>query len=79
MSKYYYAAYSSHGINFTYDSPVWMVHAFSTSKERDDWVKDDDYPNGIQTRESVLSETAYKIAPDLRTQPPQSAHRVVLH
>lgn len=78
-NKYYYAAHSSHGTNFTYDSPVWMVHAFKTKKERDNWVNADDYPNGNPTRESVTAETAYKIAPDLRTERVQSAHRVVLH
>lgn len=78
MSKYYYAAYSTMGTSFTYDSPCWMVYAFKTKKERDDWVKADDYPNGNPTRESVTAEIAYKIAPDLRTEPIQSAHRVTL-
>lgn len=79
-NKYYYAGYNGYGTSFTYDSDGWVVHAFGTKKERDDWVKADGYPNGNPTRESVTAETAHKIAPDLKTQPPSNRlHRVVLH
>jgi hypothetical protein len=79
-NKHYYAAYNGYGTSFTYDSDGWTVHAFTSQAERDKWVNADDYPNGNPTRENVTAETAYKIAPDLRTQPVSSRlHRVVLH
>lgn len=78
-TKYYYAAYNSYGTSFTYDSPGWTVHAFETKKERDAWVKNDEYPNGNPTRESITAETAYRINPDLKTQYVQDIDHVVLH
>lgn len=73
MPKYFYAAYSSMGLNFTYDSPCWMVHAFTSQQERDQFTKTCD------NAETVDSKTAVKIAPELKTKKPCHAWRVVCH
>lgn len=73
MPTYHYAASNSYGTRFTYDSDGWMVHAFRDRKSRDAFVKEDS-----AHRETVDAKTAYKIAPDLRNEYPQNAHRVVV-
>lgn len=69
MNKHYYAAHSYMGLNFTYDSPCWMVYMFDTKAERDQWVKDNEYSQdtGNYVAQAVDLDTARQIAPDLRT------------
>ena len=62
MSKKYYAAYSSYGINVTYDSGGWAVHVFQTKQERDAWVAQDD-ATGTPKREAITAKQANKISP----------------
>ena len=79
MPKFYYAAHSNMGLSYTYDSPCWMVHAFTSKSERDNWVKENKYDNGNLVAEAVDGQTARKIAPELRTEHPSRAWRVVCH
>lgn len=72
--KYFYAAVSDKGLNMSYDSPCWMVHAFTTKKQRDAYVS----KHGENT-ESITATIAYKIAPDLRMTDPSGAWRVINH
>jgi hypothetical protein len=73
MAKYYYAAESDKGLSMTYDSPCWMVLAFSSSRARDAYVSDNS-----DKAESVNFPTACKIAPQLRTETPEKAWRVAI-
>lgn len=77
--RYYYAAHNSYGVNFTYDSPGWSVHAFESKAARKAWVDDDDYPNGNPTREPITAKTAYKLVPDLRTEYVPLVDEIVMH
>ena len=71
MTRYYYAAESTMGLSFTYDSPCWLVLAFTSKKARDDHRKA--HPDTV---EEVDVKTAMKIAPELRTKTPDNAWRV---
>jgi hypothetical protein len=66
--KHFYAAHSYMGLNYTYDSPCWSLFAFDVQKERDKWVKDNEYSQdaGNYVATAVNSETARKICPWLR-------------
>lgn len=66
-NRYYYAAHSYMGINFTYDSPCWTVHVFNSKRDRDEWVSENDYDQGNVVSEAITAKTAYKIAPDILT------------
>ncbi len=74
MNKYFYAARSDKGLSMTYDSPCWMVHAFTSKQERDQYVAENS--DGTET---VTASTAHKIAPELKTKSPSEAWRVVAH
>jgi hypothetical protein len=61
--RHYYAGHSYMGINFTYDSPCWLLHVFFTKKERDKWVWEhryDDQSNLVA--DVVKKDDAEKIA-----------------
>lgn len=75
---HYYAAHSYMGLNYTYDSPCWMVYAFDTPQGRDHWVEKNEYnqDTGNLVAQAVYAKEAYKIAPDLRNNPPDKASRV---
>ena len=79
MTKHYYAAHSHMGLNYTYDSPCWLVYSFLSEWERDEWVKAHEYSQdtGNYVAEAVNYKTACKIAPDLRHNDGRSPHRVV--
>lgn len=66
--RYYYAAHSYMGLNYTYDSPCWVVYVFPTKQERDLWVDENEYDQstGNYVAEAISCDTARKIAPDLR-------------
>lgn len=74
--RHFYAAQSSHGLGFTYDSPCWLVHAFPSRRARDAFVRRHADAN---TTEAVDYRTACRIAPELRTERPARAWRVVVH
>ena len=75
--KHYYAAHSYMGLNYTYDSPCWMVYCFDSKADRDRWLKDNEYnDNGNLVAEAVTFAEACKIAPDLRRELPEYADRV---
>jgi hypothetical protein len=67
MTKKYYAGYNPYGTNFTYfrtfDSDVvaWSVAVFSSKSNRDQWVDEDDYPNGNPTREVITRDIVRRI------------------
>jgi hypothetical protein len=63
--KYFFAAHSHIGLNYTYDSPCWLVYAFGTKQERDAWVTSHEYENGNRVAQSVTKREAIKIAPEL--------------
>jgi hypothetical protein len=83
---HYYAAHSYMGLNYTYDSPCWVIYAFDTKSDRDNWVNNHTYnDNGNLVAESVSADVARKIAPDLRKWSPddkdtyytKQPHRVI--
>jgi hypothetical protein len=64
LTKYYYAGHSYMGINYTYDSPCWTLHAFRTAKSRDNYVQAHYYNSdtGNIVMESVSARDAERIA-----------------
>lgn len=72
-TMYYYAAESSMGLTYTYDSPCWTLLAFDSKAKRDAYVK-----AHSDKAESVNYKTACKVAPELRTEAPGKAWRTVL-
>ena len=62
--KHYYAASSSMGLNYTWDSPCWSLFAFDSKKERDEFADDS------ETHQSVSLADARKISPWLNTHGP---------
>lgn len=72
--KYFYAAQSDKGLNMSYNSTCWIVHAFTTRKKRDTYVN-----KHSEDTETVTSTIAYKIAPDLIMTDPSGAWRVIDH
>ena len=78
--KYYYAGHSYMGLNYTYDSPCWMVYAFTSKADRDQWVSDNEYSQatGNYVAEAITADTARQIAPDLRKINPDHASRVIV-
>jgi len=69
LHRHYYAAHSYMGLNYTYDSPCWVVYAFDTLQERDQWVREHEYSQdtGNYVAKAVSARVALQIAPDLRT------------
>jgi len=69
LHRHYYAAHSYMGLNYTYDSPCWVLYAFDTRQERDQWVRENEYcqDTGNYVAEAVTARVAAQIAPDLRT------------
>lgn len=67
MTKRYYAGYNPYGTNYTYtrtfdsDIVAWSVAVFNTKHDRDQWVNEDDYPNGNPTREVISRDIARRI------------------
>jgi hypothetical protein len=66
--RHYYAEHSYMGLNYTYDSPCWMVYVFDSKTERDEWLKTGEYnqSTGNYVARACSFATACKIAPDLR-------------
>jgi hypothetical protein len=60
-TRFFYAAKSFMGINFTYDSPCWKAYRFDSAKARDEWVKDNEYENGNLVAEAVTRKIAMRI------------------
>lgn len=80
-SRHFYVAHSYMGINFTYDSPCWMIYAFDTKKQRDEWYNQNKYSDqGNVVAKVVSGSLARHIAPDLRKMTPD-AHEIwrVIH
>lgn len=73
MEKFFYAAESDKGLSMTYDSPCWQVLAFVSKQKRDEYVR-----QHSDKAETVSKATAIKIAPQLRTESPDKAWRVVV-
>ncbi len=59
--RYFYAAHSYMGMNYTYDSPCWKAYRFEKKAERDAWVDKNEYKDGNRVAESVTLKIAYKI------------------
>ena len=60
--KHYYAGRNTYGINFALeDGNAWHVYQFDSKKERDEWVKDDDYRNGNPTRDIITAKDARRV------------------
>lgn len=50
------------GINFTFDSPCWVLHVFSSKNERDNYVKKHEYSeNGNRVFVAVTAKEAASI------------------
>jgi len=64
--KCFFAAHSHMGIEYTYDSPCWLVYAFGTKQEPDAWVTSHEYENGNRVAQVVTKREAIKIAPELK-------------
>jgi hypothetical protein len=60
-TRFFYAAKSTMGTNFTYDSPCWSAYRFTSAKARDTWVADHEYKDGNRVAEKVSPKIAYKI------------------
>lgn len=43
MQKHYYVGCSYMGLDYTYDSPCWKACKFDTKKERDEWLRKNEY------------------------------------
>ena len=78
-TRNFYAAHSYMGLNYTYDSPCWLVCSFLSKKERDEWVKDNEYSQdtGNYVAEKINFKTACKIAHDLYRLSPEKSWRVI--
>jgi len=59
--QHYYAAHSYMGMNYTYDSPCWMVYRFTSNEARRDWLQANAYDGRQYVAESVTRKTAAKI------------------
>lgn len=82
MMKHFYAAHSSMGLNFTYDSPCWFVYAFNSAQERDTWLAKNQYDGQKYVAKAVERSEAIKIAPELKSKSADgygqdAPHRVV--
>jgi len=49
------------GINFTFNSPCWSVFMFDSKKERDAWVKENEYSDGNRKAVEITQKVAYQI------------------
>jgi len=49
------------GVNFTFDSPCWLVFMFDSKKERDVWVKEHEYVDGNIKAIAITQKVAYQI------------------
>jgi len=78
--RFFYAAHSYMGLDYTYNSPCWLVYIFNSKKDRDSWVSKNEYSqeSGNYVAMAVNAKTAYKIAPDLRKFAPEQCHRTVI-
>lgn len=90
MQRYYYAGHSYMGVDFTYDSPCWVLHVFQTKEQRDNWVWNNRYNDQNNIVAEVTSEKdAVKIASrkaldDIRSaalpwRELESQYRVIMH
>lgn len=61
-SRHYYAGYNKYGTEFSYRSGYWSAYAFDTKKERDEWVKENEYRLGICVAEPITAKYACLIA-----------------
>lgn len=59
--RYFYAAKSYMGLEFTYDSPCWKAYRFESAKARDAWLQENNYRDGKLVAESVSRKVAMKI------------------
>ena len=78
--RFFYAAHSYMGLDYTYDSSCWLVYVFNNKKDRNNWVAKNEYnqESGNYVAMSVNARTACKIAPDLRKFAPERCSRTVV-
>jgi len=60
-ARFFYAARSTMGVNFTYDSPCWYAYRFESAKARDAWVDEHEYKDSNRVAEAVSRKIAMKI------------------
>ena len=78
--RFFFAAHSYMGLDYTYDSSCWLVYVFNNKKDRNNWVAKNEYnqESGNYVAMSVNARTACKIAPDLRKFAPEQCSRTVV-
>lgn len=61
MNRHYFVGHSYMGVNYTYDSPCWSLHVFSSQQEREDFLKEHEYKDGNRVCMKVSAKIAAKI------------------
>ena len=76
--NHHYVAHSYMGLNYTYDSPCWIVYAFHSITERQLWIADCEYNDqGNKVAEIISKKEACKISHGLYKVDPEKAWRVI--